>query len=171
VLILSKGLTGGYLPLAATLATDEIYDAFLGEPWAGRTFYHGHTYTGNPLACAAALASLKRIESQQVLANVERIAEIFDAWSRDQQVRWANNVLIRQKGAMLGIELFQNANAGVPFSPELRVGHQATLECRRRGMIVRNIGDVLVLMPAPAMPVDLVRRLCGVAEESIEAVL
>src|SRR6185369_3654269 len=76
ILILSKGLTGGYLPLAATLVTDEIYDAFLGDPWLGRTFYHGHTYTGNPLACVAALASIRAIEDNHVLENVRQIESV-----------------------------------------------------------------------------------------------
>jgi adenosylmethionine-8-amino-7-oxononanoate aminotransferase len=175
LLILSKGLTGGYLPLAATLATDPIYDAFLGEPWEGRTFYHGHTYTGNPLACAAALASLRLFEESRVLDNVQRIATVLhDVWLGGNRPAWARrHAVIRHKGAMLGIELWRDAaqDAPVPFPPQARIGHQVTLECRRRGVIIRNIGDVVVLMPAPAMPVDLARHLCAVVQESIAAVL
>ncbi len=171
LLILSKGLTGGYLPLAATLATEEIYAAFLGEPWAGRTFFHGHTYTGNPLACAAALASLRLIEENRVLDNVQRIAQLLQSEFHPGDSRTRNRVLIRHKGAMLGIELLQNAQELTPFSPQQRIGHEVVLECRRRGVIVRNIADVIVLMPAPAMPVDLVAELCRVVRESVETVL
>lgn len=166
ILVLSKGLTGGYLPLAATLVTDEIYDAFLGDPWAGRTFYHGHTYTGNPLACAAALASLRLIEQSRMLENAQRIASTLH--TELKPLRWHECVHeIRQKGTMVGIELTQN---GQPFPPELRVGHQVTLACRRHGVILRNIADVIVLMPAPAMPESLVRELCLVVCDAIKEV-
>lgn len=173
LMILSKGLTGGYLPLAATLATDEIYDAFLGEPWAGRTFYHGHTYTGNPLACAAALASLRLIDERRVLDNARQIADVFrEAWTLgERDSAEARHLVVRQKGAMLGVELLRDVERRTPFPPERRLGHRVTLACRRRGVIVRNIGDVVVLMPAPAMPLDLVRQLCSVVKESIAAEL
>jgi len=168
LLILSKGLTGGYLPLAATLATEEIYAAFLGEPWSGRTFYHGHTYTGNPLACAAALASLRLIEERNVLRNVARIAAVFqEEFPADFG---GDQVLVRQRGAMLGLELRQSSGS-IPFPPESRVGHRITMACRVRGVILRNIGDVIVLMPAPAMPVDLVRTLCHTVKAAIADVL
>jgi len=170
MLILSKGLTGGYLPLAATLVTDEIYNAFLGEPWQGRTFYHGHTYTGNPLACAAASASLRLIEANDVLANARRIEQFLcDFWKPRDSHPWVSSCTIRHRGTMVGIELARND--GTSFPPEQRIGHQVTLACRKRGVIVRNIGDTLVLMPAPAMPVELVQRLCEVSRESVGEVL
>jgi adenosylmethionine-8-amino-7-oxononanoate aminotransferase len=170
MLILSKGLTGGYLPLATTLVTDQIYNAFLGEPWAGRTFYHGHTYTGNPLACAAALASLRLIETKGVLENARRIEQ---AIAQELKLRdshpWVSSCTVRHKGTMVGIELALDPST--PFPPERRTGHQVTLVCRKRGVIVRNIGDVVVLMPAPSMPVELVERLCGVVIEALDEVL
>lgn len=168
LMILSKGLTGGYLPLAATLATDEIYNAFLGAPWSGRTFYHGHTYTGNPLACAAALASLRLIDEHHVLKNVSRMTDVLCEELRFDH-RFAEQVSVRQKGMMVGIELRRNETTSFP--PEYRVGHQVTLECRKRGVILRNIGEVVVVMPAPAMPEELVRRLAITVRESIEATL
>ena len=190
ILILSKGLTGGYLPLAATLITDEIYDAFLGDPWSGRTFYHGHTYTGNPLACAAALASLQLIDENRVLNNVTRIAEVLrrelapltelrneaPGGSRpslgvESGRANAHVAEVRQKGAMVGIELVQDRTAHSPFPTELRIGHQVTLACRRRGVVLRNIGDVIVLMPAPAMPEELVVELCRVVREALAEVV
>jgi adenosylmethionine---8-amino-7-oxononanoate aminotransferase len=167
LLCLAKGLTGGYLPLAATLATDAIYDAFLAPPHEGKTFFHGHTYTGNPLACAAALASLRMFEERRVLdnvrANAERIRDRLRAL-KDSPVVGE----IRQKGIMVGIELVCDRATAEPFPPERRMGHQVTLAARKRGVILRPLGDVVVLMPAPAMSGDLIDRLCDVAIESIE---
>jgi adenosylmethionine-8-amino-7-oxononanoate aminotransferase len=175
ILILSKGLTGGYLPLAATLVTDVIYNAFLGEPWQGRTFYHGHTYTGNPLACAAALASLKRIETHEVLGNARRIADELARTIASANGPWSpgvrERIVIRHRGTMVGTDLLSQANPRTPFPPQDRIGHRVTLACRDRGAIVRNIGDTLVLMPAPAMPLPLVRQLCDMVVDAIEAVL
>jgi adenosylmethionine---8-amino-7-oxononanoate aminotransferase len=175
ILILSKGLTGGYLPLAATLVTDEIYEAFLGDPWQGRTFYHGHTYTGNPLACAAALASLRLIEQNDVLDNARRIEDTLEHVLKPSDSNpWASlgdHVIIRHKGTMVGIELLKYAPSRTPFPPEQRIGHRVVLACRERGVILRNIGDVIVLMPAPAMPLDLVQQLCDVVIDAIHEVL
>lgn len=175
ILILSKGLTGGYLPLAATLVTDEIENAFLGDPWEGRTFQHGHTYTGNPLACAAALASLQLLDENHILDNVRELElvlrrELGVLIDRDhvQADPVQNHVAaVRQRGVMVGIELVQDRSTRTPFSSSRRIGHQVTLACRRRGVILRNIGDTIVLMPAPAMPAELVRGLCRVVVESI----
>ena len=166
ILILSKGLTGGYLPLAATLVTDEIEAAFLGEPWDGRTFYHGHTYTGNPLACAAALASLRLIHENRVLENVRRLDLVMRSELAPlKRSPWVQE--IRQCGAMMGIEL---GDAGRAIPPERRMGHRVTLACRKRGVVLRNIGDVIVLMPAPAMPEDLAKELCQIVRDSIAEV-
>lgn len=177
ILILSKGLTGGYLPLAATLVTDEIYTAFLGDPWLGRTFQHGHTYTGNPLACAAALASLQLIHTNQVVPNAQRMSEVLrremtsltrsDPPHQRQTSTHARVLEVRQKGTMVGIELVQDNAELSPFPADKRVGHLVTTACRRRGVILRNIGDVVVLMPAPSMPEPLVVELCQIVKESL----
>jgi adenosylmethionine-8-amino-7-oxononanoate aminotransferase len=195
LLVLSKGLTGGYLPLAATLTTDDVYAAFLGPPWEGRTFYHGHTYTGNPLACAAALTSLRLIETNRVLDNARQIEQVLSEelvhpLRRDvcgdvrpdpepgaevtetttgavagQRGRWRDGLAdVRHKGTMVGIEL-------APAPPDWCGGQRLTIACRNRGVIVRNIGDVLVLMPAPAMPAELVRHLCRVVLDALDEVL
>jgi adenosylmethionine-8-amino-7-oxononanoate aminotransferase len=166
LMCVAKGLTGGYLPLAATLATDEIYDAFLAAPHEGKTFFHGHTYTGNALACAAALASLRLFDENRILENVrqnaQRIAERLTALANSPHVGE-----VRQKGTMVGIELVRDQATAEPFSAERRLGHQVTLAARKRGVIIRPLGDVVVLMPAPAMPGELVDRLCDVAIEAI----
>jgi adenosylmethionine-8-amino-7-oxononanoate aminotransferase len=167
LLCLSKGITGGYLPLAATLATPQIFDAFLGEAAEGKTFFHGHTYTGNPLGCAAALASLSLFEQRGVLRNAEQTAELIAR--RLAGLAGHRHVAeVRQRGLMVGIELVQERDPLRPFPSELRTGHRVTLAARRRGVIVRPLGDVAVLMPAPAMPAELVDRLCTVLLESMD---
>jgi len=170
LLCLSKGITGGYLPLAATLATDEIYDAFLGEPALGRTFFHGHTYTGNPLACAAALASLALIEKNNVLDNVRSNSEMLTRRLAELQ-NHPHVGEIRQKGIMAGIELVADRNNQAPFAAEARIGHRIVLAGRSRGVVIRPLGDVLVLMPAPAMPGRLVDELCTATFAAIDEVL
>lgn len=168
-LCLAKGLTGGYLPLAATLTTPEIFNAFLGHPSEGRTFFHGHTFTGNALGCAAALASLDLFEKNNVLSNVQRISErIASHLSRLKDHPHVGE--IRQRGIMVGIELVRSREGMEPFPHELRTGHCVTLAARKRNVILRPLGDVVVLMPAPAMPEELVETLCDVAIESIEEV-
>ena len=180
ILILSKGLTGGYLPLAATLVTDEIYDAFLGDPGAGRTFQHGHTYTGNPLACAAALASLQLFDDAKVLDNVQQAADtirhelaiLTDSASSPEIRKIQPHIAeVRQRGVMVGIELVQDRQTRIPFPATWRVGHRITLTCRSRGVILRNIGDTIVLMPAPGMPIELVTTLCRTVIDSLVQVL
>jgi adenosylmethionine-8-amino-7-oxononanoate aminotransferase len=170
LLCLAKGLTGGYLPLAATLATNEVYDAFLAEPAAGRTFFHGHTFTGNPLACAAALASLKLIDSNDVLTNVGHIAALLER--RLAEIRGKPQVGdIRQKGIMAGIELVADRSGLEPYPAASRIGHRVALAARQRGVVIRPLGDVIVLMPAPAMPAALVDELCSVTFGAIDDVL
>lgn len=167
LMCVAKGLTGGYLPLAATLATDEIADAFRGDPSEFRTFFHGHTYTGNPLGCAAALASLRLFEENAVLdniaANARCLAEELAPLADHPHVGE-----IRQKGVMVGIELVQDRAAKTPFPLARRTGHRVTLAARCRGAILRPLGDVIVLMPAPAMPATLIQRLCSVARDAID---
>ena len=159
LLCLAKGITGGYLPLAATLATDEIFEAFLGDPAEGRTFFHGHTYTGNALGCAAALASLRLFDENRVLENVtrtsQRIAERLTELTDHPHVGQ-----IRQKGIMVGIELVRSRTGMQPYPAADRMGHRVTLAARMHGLVTRPLGDVVVLMPAPAMPLELIDRLC-----------
>lgn len=170
LMCVAKGLTAGYLPVAMTLATNEIYQAFLDVPWAGKTFFHGHTYTGNPLGCAAALASLKLFDTNDILGNVRsntvRLTERLTEF--EQRCDYVGE--IRQKGIMAGIELVKDRVTKEAYPADKRVGHQVTLAARRRGLITRPLGDVIVLMPAPAMPGHLIDRLCDVVFESIEEV-
>jgi len=169
-LCLAKGISGGYLPLGATLTTERVYEAFLGQPSAGRTFFHGHTYTGNALACAAGLASLQLFEERQLLKNVAVCAELAERTLAPFRSH-PNVAEIRQRGLMIGIELVRDREGLEAFPAAVRMGHQVTLAARRRGVIIRPLGDVVVLMPAPGMPPQLVERLCGAAMESIEETL
>jgi adenosylmethionine-8-amino-7-oxononanoate aminotransferase len=151
LMCLAKGISGGYLPLAATLAAQKIFDAFLGAPTDGKTFFHGHTYTGNPLACAAALASLDLFEKNDVVAGVQRKAiELASMLNELRRFKCVSD--IRQKGFMVGIEL-----AG--FDPKRRVGAEVCMKLRRRGVILRPLGDVIVLMPPLAMETRELRTI------------
>jgi adenosylmethionine-8-amino-7-oxononanoate aminotransferase len=144
LMCVGKGLTGGYLPLAATLATERIYEGFLGRPDELRTFFHGHTFTGNPLACAAGIATLQTFELERTLEAMQPKIALLQRLL-DQQVASLDAVAeVRQRGLMVGIELISRP-------ADERLGHKVTLAARRRGAAIRPLGDVIVLMPAPAM--------------------
>jgi adenosylmethionine-8-amino-7-oxononanoate aminotransferase len=160
-LCLAKGITGGYLPLAATLATERVYEGFLGEHEEFRTFFHGHTYTGNPLACAAALATLDVFEEERTLERLQpKMALLERLLEPVEELPMVGDV--RRRGFMCGIEL-------ADFPPEARMGHQVTLEARRRGAIIRPLGDVVVLMPPLAISEADLERLVVIVWESIVA--
>jgi adenosylmethionine-8-amino-7-oxononanoate aminotransferase len=150
LMCVAKGITGGYLPLAATFATQKIFDAFLGRPAEGKTFFHGHTYTGNALACAAALASLDLFEKNDVVGEVRRKSAAL-AGMLDELRDLPHVGDIRQKGFMVGIELVADKATRRAFDPSLRLAHQLCYSLRRRGVILRPLGDVLVMMPPLAM--------------------
>jgi adenosylmethionine-8-amino-7-oxononanoate aminotransferase len=168
-LCLAKGLSGGYLPLAATLTTERVYEGFLGRPEDLRTFFHGHTYTGNPLACAAALATLDVFEEERTLARLAPKIELFDQLLDDLVAPLDHVAEIRRCGFMCGIELAPDPRAGRGYDPALRVGHEAAVEARARGAIVRPLGDVLVLMPPLSIAPDLLEELVEITSDSIVA--
>jgi adenosylmethionine---8-amino-7-oxononanoate aminotransferase len=161
LMCLAKGITGGYMPLAATLSTERIYEGFLGEFEELRTFFHGHTYTGNPLACAAALASLDVFEEER---TIERLQPKLELLGRLLEPVAAHPEVaeVRRRGTMTGIQLRE-------YPAELRMGHRVTLEARRRGAIVRPLGDVVVLMPPLSITEDELTKLVEVTLASIEA--
>jgi adenosylmethionine---8-amino-7-oxononanoate aminotransferase len=168
-LCLAKGLSGGYLPLAATLTTERVYEGFLGEHTDFRTFFHGHTYTGNPLACAAALASLEVFEEERTLACLREKIRLLEQLVADLVSPLDHVAEVRQRGFMCGIELAGDARSGEPYDPALRMGHQVTLEARERGAIVRPLGDVVVLMPPLSIAADLLEELVEIVSDSIAA--
>lgn len=168
-LCLAKGITGGYLPLAATLTTERVHDGFLARHEELRTFFHGHTYTGNPLACAAALASLDVFDEERVMERLQpKIARLA---ARLETLRGLPHVGdIRQRGVMTGIELVRDPATKESYDMALRVGHRVTLEARRRGVIIRPLGDVMVLMPPLSITDEEIDLLVDVTGEAIRAV-
>jgi adenosylmethionine-8-amino-7-oxononanoate aminotransferase len=167
ILCISKGLTGGYLPLAATLATEEIFNAFLGD--YNRTFFHGHTYTGNPLACAAALASLEVFEKESVIKNLQLKIEFFQQRLQDfYSLEHVGDV--RQCGMIAGIELVKDRQIKEPYPPQERIGCRVILEARKRGALLRPLGDIIVIMPPLSINMEQLKRLSNVVWESIKGV-
>jgi adenosylmethionine-8-amino-7-oxononanoate aminotransferase len=160
LLCVGKGLTGGYLPLAATLTTEAIYQGFLGAPDEFRTFFHGHTYTGNPLACAAGIATLELFEREQTLQALQPKIELLTRLLHQRVAILPGVAQVRHRGFMVGIEL-------IAQPPAARLGHQVTLAARRRGAIIRPLGDVIVLMPPLAISESELRRLVAITAASI----
>ncbi len=169
-LCLAKGITGGYLPLAATLAREEIYEAFLAERIEYKTFFHGHTYTGNPLACAASLASLDLFASRDVLAHVGRTAADLGRLLQSEISGLGAVGDIRQKGLMVGIELVANRRTGEMFPVEQFRGSAVCEAARRLGVVLRPLGDVIVWMPPLSLSSSDAELLATVTRAAITEV-
>jgi adenosylmethionine-8-amino-7-oxononanoate aminotransferase len=161
LMCLAKGITGGYLPLAATLTSEEIYEGFLGSYEEFRTFFHGHTYTGNPLACAAALANLDVFEQERTLERLQPKIALFEELLAEVAAM-PEVAEVRQKGVMVGIDLGEH-------DPALQMGHRVTREARKRGAFIRPLGNTVVLMPPLSISEDELRELIAIASESIQA--
>ena len=168
LMTVAKGLTGGYLPLAATLATERVYEAFLGDPVEQKTFFHGHTYTGNPLACAAAAATLDLIGKERLIEKLpEKIRALAEALRRFRDLPHVGE--IRHCGMMAGIDLVEDKTAARPYPVEARMGHRVILEARKRGAILRPLGNTVVLMPPPAIDLPVLDDLLAITYDSIAA--
>ena len=167
LLCIAKGLTGGYLPLAATLTAQRIFDAFLGPPAEGRTFFHGHTYTGNALGAAAALATLDLFEKERVLEGLEpKIATLHRELELLRALPGVTE--IRRYGLAAGIPLG-------PVDPARRVGYRICRRAREKGVFLRPLGDTLVIMPPLSITEDEIRTIVaairhGILEEMRDAV-
>jgi adenosylmethionine-8-amino-7-oxononanoate aminotransferase len=168
ILAVAKGLSGGYLPVAATLATDEIYEGFLGRYEEYRTLFHGHTYTGNPLACAAGVANLEIFERERTVKKVQSKAELLRELLKPL-LELAHVGDIRQMGMMVGIELVKDKETREPFAPADKIGIRVITEARRRGMIIRPLGNVIVLMPHLTFSRAQLERMVDITRASIEA--
>src|SRR5437868_10749020 len=165
-LCLAKGLTGGYLPLAATLTTDAVYESFLGPFESKRTFFHGHSYTGNPLACAAALASLRIFDEDRTLEHARTMAErLRKGLESVAELKHVGDV--RQRGMMIGIELVKDKKTKEEFDYAQRVGHRVALAGRRHELMLRPLGNVVVLVPPLAIAPSEVDFLIDGVRESI----
>lgn len=169
LLCLAKGLTGGYLPLAATLATEQIYRAFLAGVEEKRTFFHGHSYTGNPLACAAALANLRLFHSERTLERMKAPMETL-AGELERVSSLPHVGEVRRRGWMTGIELVRDRASKEEYAYGERMGHRVCLAARRRGVILRPLGNVVVLMPPLSLNIDEARCLGEVVRQSIAEV-
>ncbi|MBI3622324.1 MAG: adenosylmethionine--8-amino-7-oxononanoate transaminase [Nitrospirae bacterium] len=166
LMAVAKGLTGGYLPLAATLTTERVYRAFLGPYTAFKTFFHGHSYTGNPLGCAAALANLKIFDRERTIERLQStVAELTIALRQIASLPHVGQ--IRQCGLMAGIELVRNREKKSPYPAGRRTGYRVCREARRRGLLLRPLGDVIVLMPPLATSRSVIRRMAEIVGRSI----
>jgi len=169
LMAVAKGLTGGYLPLAATLTTERLYRSFLGPYKSFRTFFHGHSYTGNPLGCAAALANLKIFDTEHTLARARStISDLREALESITALPHVGQV--RQRGLMVGIELVKNRGNREPYALARRTGYQVCREARRRGLLLRPLRDVIVLMPPLTATRPVLRRMADIVGRSIQAV-
>jgi len=166
IMAVAKGITGGYLPLAATLATEEVYEAFLGPHEDFKAFFHGHTYTANPLACAAAVANLELFEKQKTLEKLQpKIRLIKERLEDFYKLKCVGD--IRQCGTMVGIELVRDKTTKEAFEPRKKIGVCVTLQARKKGAILRPLGSVIVLMPPLAMSERELNKLLDITYESI----
>ncbi len=161
LLVCGKGLTGGYLPLSAVLTRESIYEAFLGSATSGRTFYHGHSFTANPLSCAAAIANLDLIAAHNTINRAERIGDLIGQWLAPMQSHDGVRE-IRRIGTMTGIEV-------QPVGE--RTGFAVCQQARRNGVWVRPLGDTVILMPPLAISDEQLRELVNVVSAAIDTVV
>jgi len=170
ILCLSKGITGGYLPLAATITTDEIYNAFSGEFRELKTFFHGHSYTGNPLACAAALACLDIFEKKETLKNLKPKIELLEGWLKEiSELSHVGDA--RNKGLMAGVELVKGKNTKEPYAWEEKMGWKAAYHARDNGVFLRPLGNVVVIMPPLSISMENLKQMLKAIKDAIIAVV
>lgn len=169
IMCLSKGITNGYMPLAVTLATDQVHDAFLGDFKDLKTFFHGHSYTGNPLACAAAVASLELFTTDDTLNCMgEKTAAVAQSLADIASLEHVGNV--RNKGLMIGIELVKNKMTHEGYAWEEKMGWRVAYAARKESVLIRPLGNVIVLMPPLAIGIEDLKHLMYVIKKSIIAV-
>lgn len=169
IMAISKGIAAGYLPLAATVTSDKVYSAFLGPYSELKTFFHGHTFTGNPLACAVALKSLQLFEQDNLLTELQpKIARLKSRLAGFSALAHVGDV--RQCGLAAGIELVANKETGVPYPWEDKIGIKVCLEARKRGVFSRPLGNTIVIFPPLVISDSELDMLVTVLQESIQAV-
>lgn len=170
LMVVGKGLTGGYLPLSAAITTEDVFSAFLGRYDEFKTFFHGHTYTGNPLACAVGLENLKIFEDEQTIESLTPKIERFEL--RLEKFKGSANVGdVRSKGLMAGIELVADPLTGEAFDPGDRIGGRVCEAARDHGVAIRPLGDVIVLMPPLSITLEEIDLLCDAVEQASVKVL
>ncbi|MBT9163309.1 MAG: L-Lysine--8-amino-7-oxononanoate transaminase [Chloroflexi bacterium] len=165
----AKGITGGYLPLAATLTTQRVFDAFCGEYQEQKSFFHGHTYTANPLACAAALANLEIFRKEKTMEKLQgKIAFLKERLQNFWELKHVGD--IRQMGFMVGIELVAIRDTREPYPIASKTAIRVVHEARKRGLVIRPLGDVVILMPPLSISLEELDRLLEIAYQSIKMV-
>jgi len=165
-LCLAKGLTGGYLPLAATLTTDEVFDVFLGRSEESKTFFHGHTYGGNPLGAAVALATLDVFEEEGTLENLQpKVARLAEHLARIAKHQHVGDV--RQRGLIAGIELVADRTTQAPYPWAEKRGLRVCQHALTEGVWLRPLGNVVVILPPLAISLAELDSICGAVERGI----
>lgn len=170
LLALAKGISGGYLPLAATLVTEEIFDVFRRAEGERSTFFHGHSYTGNALACAVGLASLRLLCDTGLIDRIPAKAELLSRLLTDRVSHLPNCGQIRQKGLMVGIELVADRPSREPFAPEILIGNRVCRRIRDFGVLLRPLGHILILLPPLTIGDDELLQLVEATARGIEDV-
>ncbi|MED1944775.1 MULTISPECIES: adenosylmethionine--8-amino-7-oxononanoate transaminase [Brevibacillus] len=169
IMAVAKGLTGGYLPVAATLVTEQIYDAFFADYEEQKTFFHGHSFTGNPLGCAVALANLRLMEERGVVQQVAKKAIDLDQLLKP--LRDLPHVGdIRQKGLMAGIELVRDKETKEPYHWNERIGVRVCQVAREKGLLTRPLGNVIVFIPPLVSTTEELADMIRILAESIQDV-
>lgn len=170
LLCVGKGITGGYLPLAATFASEALFATFLAPYEDFVAFFHGHTYTGNPLACAAGLASLDVFEQEQTMTHVQGLARVLGEKLEREIAPLAHVGDVRRRGLMTGIELVQDRATRTPYATVARIGHRVCDAVRKHGVILRPLGPVIVLMPPLSLRMDELDLLVSATAKAIREV-
>ncbi len=159
ILCVAKGLTAGYLPVAATLTSEDIFDAFRGPYEEYKTLFHGHTYGGNPLGCAAAIANLEVFAAEDTLAVAHDNAATLARLLGEHIDPLAHTGPLRQIGTMVGFDILADVASATRYPAAERRAHRAVLHARERGVIIRPLADTMILMPPLTMPAELLERL------------
>jgi adenosylmethionine-8-amino-7-oxononanoate transaminase len=167
ILVLGKGLTGGYLPLSATITTNDIFETFLGEHEELKAFFHGHSYSGNPLACSAAIANLEIFEEEQTIKKAKKVIEIFEEELKEfSGLEHVSSV--RNKGLMAGIDLKKNVKKNINYKYNERIGKKICDIAKKDGVLIRPLGDTIVIMPPVSINQKELKKLTRTIYRSIK---
>jgi adenosylmethionine-8-amino-7-oxononanoate aminotransferase len=169
IMVAAKGITGGYLPLAVTVTTQGIFDGFYGEYGEQKTFFHGHTYTANPLACTAALANLEIFRKEETIDILQdKIVILEQGLESFLELEHVGD--IRQLGFMVGIELVADRETRIPYPYEEKIGIKVIQEARKQGLVIRPLENVVVLTPPLSISPEELRILLNITFHSIKKV-
>lgn len=170
IMCIAKGITGGYMPLAATLTTEKVFQAFLANPEENKTFFHGHTYTGNQLSCSVALKNIDLIEKRELIKDIQQKAKEFSKFLT-KLTELPSVGQIRQRGLMVGVEIVKDKESKETFSLQEGVINQIIVTARSKGLLIRELGPVLTLMPVLAMKTEELKQMVDIVYQSIQEVV